>query len=167
MIDKFLIQLADKLDTLGHTKVADAVDDVMANRSLHKMAQYVGAIGYVLRQNRAMGNCIRKKRVASKKAMQEVVMECLSEYQKGNSYNDTEWAEKYASIIRKKPSLFKDAHITLLAQISEANELPDHVAKVREVCSMLDEVGVDHDEIKNIVDNFNEVGKIIQKEVGG
>lgn len=165
-INEYLISLADELDMMGKKEAADAVDKIIQTASLQKLAQYVGAIGYVLRQNRALGNCIRKKRVASKQPMQEVVLECLSEYQDGNSYNDTEWAEKYASSLRVKPELFDTAHISLLAQISETNNMPTHVANVKALCATLAKFAVKHDEIKQVLDDFQAMGNLIKRDVG-
>lgn len=64
-LSEYLANLADRLDRDGKIKSANAVDNLLQNGSLEKVAQYVGAIGYVLKQERAMANCIRQKRVSS------------------------------------------------------------------------------------------------------
>ena len=93
--DNRLVALADRCDKLGLTKQADLIDSALSGGSFEKTAQYVGAVGYALRQHRAMGNCIRKKRATSK-SPQDAVMSCLDEYQEGMRYEDETWAEKYA-----------------------------------------------------------------------
>jgi hypothetical protein len=166
MFNEYLVQLADKLDASGHTDVANIVDDVIRHESLNKVAQYVGAIGYVLKQNRAMQNCIRKKRVSSKGPMQEVILGCLREYQDSQDYNDTEWTSKYAEVVKAKPDLFDAAHIELLAQIAEANDMEHHVARVRQLCDSLEKNAIEDGTIEPVLDNLDILGEIIAKEVG-
>ncbi|NMC63303.1 MAG: hypothetical protein GYA55_09060, partial [SAR324 cluster bacterium] len=161
-ISDYLVQLADKLDREDKKEAADAVDKIIRTASLEKIAQYVGVIGYVLKQNRAMANCIRKKRVSSKGPMQEVVLSCLKEYQDGQDYNDTDWTSKYAKVIETRPDLFSDAHICLLAQIGETNNIPEHLKNVKEAQAI-----VQDKYIQSIIDNFEQLGEIFRKEARG
>lgn len=138
-ISEQLIQLSDKLDKDGKTKCANAVDEVIEHQSLLKVAQYVGVIGYVLKQNRTMGNCIRKKRVSSTSSMQEVVLGCLREYQDGLQYDNNEWTSKYAQVIEKFPDQFASAHIDFLESLAEENNINQHVTRVKTARSMLDQ----------------------------
>ncbi len=138
-ISEQLIQLSDKLDKAGKTKCANAIDTLIEHQSLTKVAQYVGVIGYVLRQNRAMGNCIRKKRASSSGSMQEVVLGCLKEYQDGHQYHDTEWASKYAQVVQQFPDQFSTSHIDFLEALAEENNITQHIARVKQAQSMLRE----------------------------
>ncbi len=144
-ITDHLIELSDRLDKAGKTKCADAVDDLNHNRSLHKFAQYVSVIGYVLKQNRAMGNCIRKKRVASDSSMQEVVLECLSEYQDGQQYGaDNDWTTKYATamqdtIVQGCPEDFEAFPADFIKIIASENQIEKHMNQIKKTCSLLKE----------------------------
>ena len=141
----YLITLADKFDKEGNTTCADAVDRLLLKTaSLEKVAQYVGAIGYVLKQNRAMMNCIRKKRVASKGSMQDVVMSCLKEYQDGQDYHDTQWTSKYAEIISQKPNLFKTCHLSFLHDLGTAWDIETHINNVRTAAQIFKDNEVFH-----------------------
>ena len=79
-IRMYLVEISDRLEREVKTTCVDAIDELVKTSSLKKVAQYVGVIGYVLKQERAMSNCIRKKRAASSsEPMQEIVLGCLKE----------------------------------------------------------------------------------------
>ena len=133
-----LISLSDSLDKAGNLKCANLVDGLIKNRAAIKVAQYVGVIGYVLKQNRAMGNCIRKKRVASDSSMQEVVMECLSEYQDGQSYGNNDWTAKYAQVIEQTPEYFESSCMDFLETIAEENKIGEYVKQMEDTNKTLE-----------------------------
>ena len=161
----YLITLADKLDKEENTVCADAVDNLLLKTaSLEKLAQYVGVIGYVLKQNRAMGNCIRKKRVASDSSMQDVVLSCLKEYQDGQDYNDTKWTSKYADTLSRRPDLFKTSHLTLLHDLGQSWEIDKHLNNVRTASQILKDNNVDEERVNTILSHIETLGKMLQKE---
>ncbi len=137
ILTEHLIELSDSLDKAGKTQCSDIVDGLIKNKSVTKIAQYVGGIGYVLKQNRAMANCIRKKRVANSGSMQEVVLDCLKEYQTGHEYGNNDWTAKYAQVIEDSPDHFESSHTDLLNVIAGANNLEDHMKQVEEAYLML------------------------------
>lgn len=144
-MDKFtehLIELSDSLDRSNKTKCANMVDDLIKSRSITKIAQYVGAIGYVLKQNRAMGNCIRKKRVANSGSMQDVVLDCLKEYQDGQKYDNNEWTNKYAQVIQQFPEHFESSYNDYIDIISSENDIPIHISNVKKTAEILKENGI-------------------------
>lgn len=153
MLNDYLVELADKLDAQGKKEAANAVDDVIQAGSLSKLAQYVGVIGYALKQNRAMSNCIRKKRVSSKAPMQSVVLDCLKEYQDGQSYDDNEWASKYAQVVQQRPNLF-DATVSFLTQISLANDMDAHLKRVIALDEALEKCASRDEQISSTLDNY-------------
>lgn len=163
-INSHLVELADHLDKDGKTVCANAVDDLIQSTSLTKVAQYVGVIGYVLKQNRAMCNCIRKKRVANSGAMQDVILECLKEYQDGQNYNDTEWTSKYAQSIVRNPDQFNKAHLALIAEMGRNDNLENHINRVRKVASVLKENDIDDDVINQVLSHIQILGDMLQKE---
>ncbi|MHA2279873.1 MAG: hypothetical protein ACXAC5_03225 [Promethearchaeota archaeon] len=132
-----LVELSDSLDKAGNRKCANTIDKLIQNQSVTKIAQYVGIIGYVLKQNRAMGNCIRKKRIASNQSMQEVVLACLKEYQDGQEYGTNDWTTKYAQVIEDDPEQFERSHKDLLRVIAEENDLENHMKQIEEAHSQL------------------------------
>lgn len=166
-IENYLIELADKLDSLGKLSSANAVDNLIKTASLEKVAQYVGVIGYVLKQERAMQNCIRRKRASSSGAMQEIILSCLKEYQDGQDYTDDQWTSKYAQVIRKNPSLFKEAHLDFLATIGHDWDMETHVNNVRTAAGVLRDEQVDEEKINMILSHINTLGEILSKEAAG
>ncbi|KKN06110.1 hypothetical protein LCGC14_1080690, partial [marine sediment metagenome] len=163
-IHDHLIKLADHLDSLGKPDCADKIDTLIKSASLSKVAQYVGVIGYVLKQNRAMGNCIRKKRVTSNSSMQDVVLECLSEYQDGQSYGNNEWTAKYAQVIKQGPDLFGNAHLYFISALGYESKIPEHIANVQKIDETLREEGIEDAIISKILSNVDTLGNILQKE---
>jgi len=162
-ISESLIQLSDQLDQAGNVKCANIIDDLLKERSLHKVAQYVGVIGYVLKQNRAMGNCVRKKRVASQASMQEVVLECLSEYQDGQEYGTNDWTSKYAEVIQQAPTKFASTHVDFLNAVAEENKLSDHISRVKEAHSFLLKSKIEDHLINEVVANLDELEKSLKE----
>lgn len=163
-ISEQLIQLSDKFDKAGKTKCANTIDGLIENQSLIKVAQYVGIIGYVLKQNRAMGNCIRKKRVSSSGSMQEVVLGCLREYQDGQQYDNNEWTSKYAQVIESSPEHFKSAHIDLLQVLAEENKIQEFVDQIKEANSILEENNMEDDLFKAAMTDIQRLETIFEKE---
>jgi hypothetical protein len=163
-ISDHLLKLADRLDTEDKRACADAIDQLIKTASVEKVAQYVGVIGYVLKQNRAIGNCVRKKRVASNRPMQEVVLECLSEYQDGQNYQNTEWASKYAECVKKEPRLFETSHLTYLATIAEENSIGEHLENVRTAATVLQENDIEDEMISKVLSHAETFGEILRKE---
>ncbi len=164
-INNHLFELADHLDSLGLQKCADLVDDVIKSKSLIKVAQYVGVIGYVLKQNRAMSNCIRKNRVSSDLSMQEIVLGCLKEYQDGQDYQDTEWHAKYAQTVKTEPLLFDGAHLSFLAEIGRQNNIPMHVENIRKLSESLQENEIDDSVISKVLSHIDTLGNLLQQEI--
>ena len=92
-----IVKVANRLDSEGLTEVVDKIDKSASSLITLKEAQYVGVQGYWVRQKRCMDNCYRTKRAETDLSSQEIVFECLSEYDdslKGDE--DFSWA-KYAS----------------------------------------------------------------------
>ena len=160
----YLLGLSDRLDRQGKQACADAVDDLIKTASLQKLAQYVGVIGYVLKQNRAMGNCIRKKRASSKAPMQEVVLDCLKEYQDGQDYQNTEWTSKYAQVIQHTPGDFDVAHLFFLSTVGDEGKISEHIEKVEKVAVMLDEEGVEEEVFASVLSHLGTLGNILSKD---
>lgn len=164
-LNKYLIMLSDKFDRQGKEVCANVVDDLIQSDSLVKVAQYVGVIGYVLKQNRAMGNCIRKKRAAAgNRAMQEVVLECLKEYQDGQDYHDTEWHSKYAQTITDRPADFDKLHLEMFAQWGQEADIQSHVEKVENAAVVLHENGAQDGTINQVLSHVETLGNILKKE---
>ncbi len=150
-----LIQLSDNLDNAGKRKCANLVDGLIKNKSVTKVAQYVGVIGYVLKQNRAMGNCIRKKRVASSSSMQEVIMECLSEYQDGQSYGNNDWTAKYAQVVQQTSEHFDSSCTDFLEAIAEENKIGEHVEQMENAQKSLEADGFDKTIVSSVLSDLN------------
>lgn len=164
-INQHLISLADRLDKEGSVQCANIIDELIENQSLVKVAQYVGAIGYVLKQNRAIANCIRKKRVADAGSMQDVVLQCLKEYQDGQNYQNNEWTEKYAQILEKRPDLFSEIHLNFLSEVGKENEIQEHITRIQKASSLLEENSIDDDVINRILYHAQVLGEVLKKEV--
>lgn len=162
-ISEQLVQLSDKLDKAGKTKCANAIDGLIEHQSLTKVAQYVGVIGYVLKQNRAMGNCIRKKRVSSTGSMQEVVLGCLKEYQDGQDYHNTEWVSKYAQVIQQFPEQFASVHIDFLEILAEENNITQHIARVKQAQTMLRQEKEQSDVINQIAFDLESLDRVLKE----
>ncbi len=91
-----ITQVATKLDELGKTETANAIDKVTGNLVLLKTAQYVGIQGYWIRNNRCWMNCYRQKRASQPSlGAQEVWTECQKEYEESINNPKSGW-EKYA-----------------------------------------------------------------------
>jgi hypothetical protein len=161
-ISEQLIQLSDKLDSAGKPKCANAIDQLIEHQSLTKVAQYVGAIGYVLKQNRAMGNCIRKKRASSSVSMQEIVLGCLSEYQDGQQYENTEWTSKYAQVVKQCPDQFESAHIDFIEALAEENDMYNHVTRVKQAQNMLVQEEIQDDLISKVASDLENLERILE-----
>ncbi len=163
-LSEYLANLADRLDRDGKIKSANAVDNLLQNGSLEKVAQYVGAIGYVLKQERAMANCIRQKRVSSSGPMQEVIMDCLKEYQDSQSYDDREWTSKYASSIKSNPDQFHKLHLYYLSKLSEENSISEHINNIIEASKCLKDENETDNTISEILTSAEKAGELIKKE---
>lgn len=146
-IQEHLIKLSDDFDKKGKKVCADTIDSLISSKSVQKVAQYVGVIGYVLKQNRAIANCIRRKK-ADSRSMQEKVLECLKEYQDGQNYNDTEWTQKYAQVIESKPELFNKSYIPFLKSIADASDITKEINKIKTANNTL-KINGHHDSIIN------------------
>ena len=144
-IANYLVELADQLDKQGHYQCGSAVDSIIRAGSLQKVAQYVGVIGYILRNERAMSNCLRRRRTSEPKStsMQNVIMGCLKEYQDGQKYNDTEWHKKYAEVIQAEPSLYKHAASSLAHVTAQVNDIEKHVDNIIATANVLAKHGQD------------------------
>ena len=157
-ITSYLVQLSDDLDKNGKIACANAVDSLIQTQSLQKIAQYVGVIGYVLKQNKAMSNCIRKK---SEPSMHDRVFACLKEYQDGQNYNDTEWTKKYAQVIKSEPDLFDVSMPAFLESVSEESKITEHLDKIKSAQLIL-HMNEEKDTILDTVLNeYNESLKIM------
>jgi hypothetical protein len=156
-----LLELSDSLDKAKNIKCADTVDKLIQSQSLTKMAQYVGIIGYVLKQNRAMGNCIRKKRVASNESMQEVVLGCLKEYQDGQAYGANDWTAKYAQVIEHDPESFDRSHTDMLRVIADENRLEDAMKQIEEAHKQLTASNVKDELITAAVEDIGKLRDLL------
>ncbi len=152
---KYLAELATNLDNSGNIKCADVIDELIKNKSVVKVAQYVGVIGYVLKQNRAMGNCIRKKRVANTGSMQQVVLDCLKEYQDGQQYGNNDWTAKYAQVIEQFPENFDSAHIAFIEAIAQENNLDEHFDRIKKAHKLLEKNNIEDDLLSALVIDIN------------
>jgi len=167
-IPEQLIKLSDKLDQAGKTKCANTIDELIEHQSLTKVAQYVGVIGYVLKQNRAMGNCIRKKRASSdaSTSMQEVVLGCLSEYQDGQQYDNNEWTSKYAQVVQQCPDQFLSSHVDFLEALAEENDMNQHIARVKTAHNMLMQENIQDDFLNRIAFDVENLEKVLKEGDG-
>lgn len=156
-----LIDLSDRLDKKGKTSCANAVDNIIKSASLEKVAQYVGVIGYVLKQHRAMGNCIRKKRASSDSPMQTIVLECLKEYQDGQQYSNTEWAAKYAQLAQKS-SYSNETLKAMIESVKDYNDIGDHLNSVSKTAEMLNSNEEKETVIHTILSDVNTIKDILE-----
>lgn len=163
-LQQHLVELSDRIDKDGKLACADAVDELVKTASLDKLAQYVGVIGYVLKQNRAMGNCIRKKRVASGEPMQTIVLECLKEYQDGQQYQDNEWASKYAQVIQASPDQFDISHLFFLNTVGQLGDISADIERVEKVAHMLEENDIDEPIFNTVLEHLSQFGDILAKD---
>lgn len=163
ILTEHLIELSDSLDKAGKTQCSNAVDGLIKNKSVTKIAQYVGAIGYVLKQNRAMENCVRKKRVTDSGSMQEVVLGCLKEYQTGQEYGNNDWTAKYAQVIEDSPENFESLHRDFLNVIAQENDISDHMIKVREAGKVLIENKIDDSLFKAILADLDQLDALFKE----
>ncbi len=164
-LHEYLVKLSDTLDKEGKKECSDAVDGLIKASSVQKVAQYVGVIGYVLRQNRAMSNCVRKKRASSKGSMQDVVLDCLKEYQDGQNYQDTQWTSKYAQVIQTEPDKFDTSHLHFLSNIGSDNEIELHIDSIRKTAELFIENQVDEVLFNTMIEHISTFGEILNKEV--
>ena len=164
MLSNQLIKLADHLDKNKLVKCANEIDDILESRSLHKTAQYVGVIGYVLKQNRAMMNCIRKKRTASNDPMQKIVLGCLQEYQDGQDYHNTEWTKKYAEVVKRFPGKIKISHIDFITSLGINQKIEIHTDKLMKAASTLSSNGITDSSIHKVLNHLSMLLSIVHKE---
>ena len=162
-ISEQLIQLSDTLDKAGKTKCANAVDELIEHKSLMKVAQYVGVIGYVLKQNRAMGNCIRKNRVSSTASMQEVVLGCLSEYQDGQQYDNNEWTSKYAQVVKQFPDQFASSHVDFLEALAKENNMEQHIARVKKAQTVLSQESIQNELMDQVAFDLESLESVLKE----
>ena len=163
-ISQHLINLSDHLDKTGKVICADAVDRLLVSGAMQKVAQYVGVIGYVLKQERAMSNCIRKKRVASTQSMQEVVLSCLKEYQDGQNYQNDDWTNKYASLIRQAPIAFDKTHLAFLAALGQEANIEQHITILEKTAEILEDHNVEDEMMNQVLSHVRIYGDILKKE---
>jgi len=163
-LQNYLIELADKLDQSGRHKSANAVDNLIKTASLNKVAQYVGVIGYVLKQERAVSNCVRRKRAKTGGSMQDIVLSCLKEYQDGQDYHNDEWTSKYAQVVGSHPDLFKESHLSFLSELGQEWGMENHINAVREAVGIFREEQVDEEKINMILSHIDLLGDILRKE---
>ena len=166
---EYLLQLADTCDKLGYHDIADELDSLIVSKSFEKVSQYVGTVGFAIKQQRAISNCLRKKRAASNQPMQEIVFECLSEYQDGQSFYDEDWIGKYASQDNKayiNNLLLTSAKAGIdpstatrkfIETFSAANDLQADINKLNSVWQRVKEASLDTRE------DFGDLGNIVKK----
>jgi len=164
-VTSHLVNLSNALDKEGAKEVADLVDNLLISTgSLQKTAQYVGVIGYVLRQNRAMANCIRKKRRDIEGPMQDVVLGCLKEYQTSTHYQDNEWVSKYAQTIEALPLEFDDVLLAFTNSVAEHNDIPEHFDNVWRVASALSDLRRPDPEIDKVIASVRTLHASLESE---
>lgn len=159
---EYLINLSDSLDQKGKTICANAIDNLINTRAMEKVAQYVGVIGYILKQNRAMCNCVRKKKTSQ--SYQEAVFECLKEYQDGQKYENTEWSSKYAQIVKEEPNLINKSHIDFLKSIGIQNNIDALANSIREANSILDLNKESSLKISELIEDYDAVVKLMEDQ---
>jgi len=153
-----MLGLANYADKIGHFSLANDIEEAIKDRSLLKVAQYVGAIGYALQfGRRSVANCIRKKRASSNQPMQEIVMECLSEFQEQPFY-ENKWLGKYASqdvqfyvnkLIKEAARAGIDpssATTNFIKDLTEQNDLQNDIGKINKLWQRVKESSLDKDE---------------------
>jgi len=159
------IDLAGSCDRNGQVVAAEAIDlQLLKTASFDKVSQYVGAIGYVLKQHRAMANCLRRKRVGSNQPMQDIVLSCLKEYQDSQDYADTDWTKKYAEVIQQRPELFDMAHLAFIEAVDEANEIGQDIHNVMQVREILREAGQTDEYLDNLASTLEALGGMLVQE---
>jgi len=167
---EYLLSLADQCDNLGFHKIADDLDDLIRTGSFTKVAQYVGFMGYIHRSIRNIQNCQRRKGAESSRPRQEIVLECLKEYQDGiSNFYDDKWV-RYASNEDStrymneliKAAIFKDIPIaSVIRKFAEAiasqNDLDADIEKLNAVWGKIKEASLDKNK------NFEEFEKIMKQ----
>jgi hypothetical protein len=158
-----MVKFANLLDSKNKMASADRVTELIKTASVDKVAQYVGAIGYVLKGQRAMGNCIRRKRVSTKGSMQEVVMQCLKAYQDSQDYDDNEWTSKYAELVTQNPESYAVAHLVVLAEAFDQNDISTHFQKLVEAADALANDGEKNDLLSDIIGCYREATTLLKQ----
>ena len=91
-----IVKIASAAEDKGLLKQASALDSISKKMVMTKFAQYVGIQGYWIKNERCWSNCYRQKRATSKKAAQEVWVECQKEYADSINNPKSTWS-KYAN----------------------------------------------------------------------
>lgn len=164
-IASYLVPVADHMDSIGKPECANAIDNLIKTASMQKVAQYVGIIGYVLKQTRAIANCQRRKQAENKdRSKQELVMECLKEYQDSQDYHHTDWTEKYASFIQNNVDSFDDSHLNWINSIKVANNITEHVKMIKEAQLILNKNDIKDNMIEDLVSCMNSLNGVLSSE---
>lgn len=168
-ITEQIIKLADQLDNDDKIVCADLIDNnLVKTASLEKVSQYVGVIGYFLQQTRAMQNCLRKKRVAQSGPMQTVVMDCLKEYQDSNNYQFdqmSDWTAKYAKLLDIDSRNFKTAHLAIIAEAFDKNDIAEHYDNLIKTAELLKENGESIELLDQVIDGYKTLTAIAKEEI--
>jgi hypothetical protein len=159
-VQTHLIDLACDLDKMEKFAEATAIDQILFSGAMKKVAQYVGVIGYVLKQDRAMGNCIRKKRTTASGPMQEVIMDCIKEYQDGQDYDNNEWTSKYAQVIQQIPD--KNTCSDFLNILGKENEIAKHAQSIIEAQKKLASANIQDDVINEVIAKIKQYARFFQ-----
>lgn len=154
-MNEILLKLANTLDKLGLLKKADQIDKIIKTASIEKVSQYVGVVGYVLKQQRCMQNCVRRKRVEKKGSMQEIILECLKEYQDGQDYHNTEWAEKYANLLLKYPTSLNKVSNLYIKELYRINDIDTHLNNLKLASSIIRENGLDDSLVSDLIEDVS------------
>jgi len=162
-----LVSLSDTLDKVGHFECADLIDKLVTDESFIKTAQYVGAIGYVLKQHRAMSNCVRKKRASSDDSMQNVIMSCLKEYQDGQSYDNNEWTSKYAQVASLQQKISDDTPVDFLQVIGEENSILPCLTKTATYLQQIIDNGIVDPGIQEIYNDVRNAQQLVTGNLDG
>lgn len=169
LITEQIVKIANQLDDNDKKVCAELIDEnLLKTASLEKVAQYVGVIGYFLQQTRAMQNCIRNKRVASDGPMQKVIMNCLKEYQDSNQYTHdgmSEWTTKYAKLLDIDTANFKMAHLAIMAEAFDANEIAQHYDNLIKTSELLSENGESIDILDQVIDGYKTLTAVAKEEI--
>ena len=167
--NEYLIKLANTCDSLGFTPIADNIDNLIKDKSFIKVAQYVGVSGYMQKLTRSIQNCQRIKGSESNRPRQEIVMECLSEFQDGQNYNDEKWIGKYASQNEKQyiDNLFKEGvkqglsiesiSKYFIQKIAQENNIDEEIEKINKLWESIEKSSLD----KNA--EFEGMGYLLKK----
>jgi hypothetical protein len=164
-MNQTLVKAANKLDELGLFHKADTIDKIVKKASLEKVSQYVGVIGYVLKQERCMQNCIRRKRTEKKGSMQEIVLDCLKEYQDGQDYHNTEWTEKYATLLKNYPNNLQKVSKLFIEELYKINNIDTHLENLRIANSIIEKSGLDNSEISNLIEDVQTLQDITHESL--